>query len=88
MILLPRRVMLRRWFFSLRLPLPVLAIDFLDRHSEKFRKRSHKGLPNISQTYTGDSNMEGSSFVCVPLCIFRQGFASLHETVHMFDEVL
>lgn len=80
----PRRVMLRRWFFSLRPPLPVFAIDFLDRHSEKLRK----GSPNFSQTCTGDSNMEGSLFVCVPLCTLRQGFRNLHEVVHTFDEVL
>lgn len=40
MSLLPKRVMLRRWFLSLRLPLPVLVIDFLDRHSKKLRKGS------------------------------------------------
>lgn len=32
--------------------------------------------------------MEGSSFVCVPLCTLRQGFGNLHEVVHTFDEVL
>ena len=40
MSLLPKRVMLRRWFFSL----PVLAINFLDRHLEKL----HKGSSNFS----------------------------------------
>lgn len=70
MSLLPKRVMLRRWFLSLRLPLPVLVIDFLDRHLKKFRK----GSSNFSHTCTGDSNMEGSSFVCVLLRAFRQGF--------------
>lgn len=40
MSLLPKRVMLRRWFLSLRLPLPVLVIDFLDRHLKKLRKGS------------------------------------------------
>lgn len=55
MSLLPRRVMLRRWFFSLRLPSPVLVIDFLDRHSEKLHKGSSNFFLNVhrGQQYGG-----------------------------------
>ena len=84
MSLLPKRVMLRRWFLSLRLPLPVLAIDFWTA----IRKSFAKVRPIFLKRAQGDSNMEGSSFVCVSLCTLRQGFGNLHEVVHTFDEVL
>ena len=71
MSLLPKRVMLRRWFLSLRLPLPVLVIDFF---WTAIQKSFAKVRPIFLKRAQGDSNMEGGSFVYVPLQTFRQGF--------------
>lgn len=87
MSLLPRRVMLRRWFFSLRLPFPVLAIDFLDRHSEKLRKRSQRFAQFFSNVHRG-TVIWRAAHSYMSLCKHFVKVSKMHEIVHMVDEIL
>ena len=80
MSLLPKRVMLRRWFFSL----PVLAINFLDRHSEKL----HKGSSNFFLKRAQGTAIWRAAHSYMSLCKHFVKVSKMHEVVHMVDEVL
>lgn len=84
MSLLPKRVMLRRWFLSLRLPLPVLVIDFFGPPFEKASQRFVQFFLNVHRGTVIWRAAHSYMFLCKHFV----KVSKMHEVVHMVDEVL